>query len=142
MRLLVPFLLVLSGPAFAADYVQPKGAPEIFVPGHNVTVSIFAIQTPVGHGIGILEKRDGAWVLCGQCLIAPETPSLEAAVKSAGGADRYVSSKRDAINAVLASRYPASGVQRSNGTLESVNEALAKSTILRLVDGVPQLGSR
>jgi hypothetical protein len=142
MRLLAPLLLLLSGPAFAADYVQPKGAPEIFVPNHNVTVSIFAIQTPVGHGIGILERRDGAWFLCGQCLISPETPSLEAPVKAAGGADRYVASKRDAINAVLAARYPASGVQRSDRTLESVNEALVKSTVLRLVDGVPQLGTR
>jgi len=142
MRSLLPVLFLLSAPAAAAEYVQPKGAPEIFVPVHNVTVSVFAVQTPVGQGIGIFEKRDGMWFLCGQCLVAPEVPSMDTAVKSAGGPEKYVASRRAAINAVLATRYPASGIKRSDAVVEGVNDALAAGFSLRLVDGVPQLGSR
>ncbi len=142
MRALVPLLLVFSVQASAADYIQPRGAPELFVPGHNVTVSVFAVQTPVGHGIGILEKRSNGWFLCGQCLVSPEVPSMEAAVKAAGGADRYVASKREEINAILASRYPAAAEKGSEVTLDGVNKAPINGAMLRLVNGVPQLGSR
>jgi hypothetical protein len=142
MRAVIALVFLLSAPAGAADYLQPKGAPEIFVPVLNVTVSVFAVQTPVGHGIGVFEKRNGEWFLCGQCLVSPEVPSMDAAVKSAGGADAYVAAKRDAINTVLARRYPASGVQRSEGVVESVNQALVTGFVLRIVDGIPQLGSR
>jgi hypothetical protein len=142
MRALIALMLLISAPAWAADYFQPKGAPEIFVPVLNVTISVFAVQTPVGHGIGVFEKRGGEWFLCGQCLVSPEIPSMDAAVKFAGGAEAYIASKRDAINAVLAKRYPPSGVQRSEGAVESVNQALVTGFVLRMVDGVPQLGTR
>jgi hypothetical protein len=140
MRALIPLLLLLTAPASAADYPQPTGAPELFVPGHNV--SVFAVRTPVGQGIGILEKRNGAWFLCGQCLVSPEVPSMAAAVKAAGGAEKYVVSKRDAINAILASRYPATADKHSDASLEGVNKVLIEGAVLRLVDGVPQLGPR
>ncbi len=142
MRVLVPLLLMLSAPALAVDYVQPAGAPQIYVPSHNVTISVFAVQTPVGFGVGVFEKRGATWFLCGQCLISPELPSMETAVKQAGGPEKYVASKRDAINAVLASRYPASGERKSDATLDSVNKALVDGAPLSLVNGVPQLGSR
>lgn len=142
MRALVPLLMLLAAPASAADYVQPAGAPELFVPGHNVTISVFAARTPVGQGIGILEKRNGAWFLCGQCLVFPEVPSMDAAVKAAGGPVQYVASKRGAINAILASRYPSAADKRSGAALDDVNEALVNGTALRLVNGVPQLASR
>ncbi len=142
MRALTSAVLLSSAPALAADYVQPKGAPELFVPSRNVTVSVFAVQTGVGHGIGIFEKRGDSWFLCGQCLISPEMPTLEGAVKAAGGPEAYVVSKRNEINVVLANRYPASGVVRSDASVESVNQVLVEDTVLRLVDGIPQLGSR
>lgn len=142
MRIVLSLLLLISPPSFAASYDQPRGAPEIFVPGHNVTVSIFAIQTPVGHGIGILERRPEGWFLCGRCLIAPEMPTLAAAVKAAGGPERYVASKRKEINAILALQYPADSQRRSDTSVEDVNKALAETSTLRLVSGVPQLGSR
>lgn len=142
MRAVALVLLLFATPALAAEYTQPKGAPEIVVPIYNVTVSVFAVQTPVGHGIGVFEKRDGEWVLCGQCLVSPEAPSMDAAVKAAGGPQKYVAAKREAINAVLARRYPASGIKRSDAIVEGVNNALAEDFVLRMVDGVPQLGSR
>jgi len=142
MRVLVPLLLLLSTPALAVDYVQPGGAPQIYVPSHNVTVSVFAVQTPVGFGIGIFEKRGAAWFLCGQCLVSPELPSMEAAVNQAGSPAKYVASKREEINAVLASRYPASADRKSDVTLDSVNKALVDGAVLSLVNGVPQLGTR
>ncbi|MGE4063511.1 MAG: hypothetical protein AB7E79_09100 [Rhodospirillaceae bacterium] len=142
MRALAAVLVTLTMPALAAEYLQPKGAPELFVPIHNVTISVFAVQTPVGHGIGIFEKRGDEWYLCGQCLVSPEVPTMDAAVKAAGGPEAYVVSKRAAINAVLATRYPAKGVKRSDATIADVNEALVEDSVLKLVDGVPQLGPR
>ncbi|MDP1588993.1 MAG: hypothetical protein Q8M07_14680 [Prosthecobacter sp.] len=142
MRALFPLLLLLSTQAFAASYDQPRGALEIFVPGHNVTVSIFAVQTPVGHGIGILERRSEGWYLCGRCLITPELPTLAAAVKAAGGPERYVASKREDINAILALQYPANSERRLDTSVESINKALTATSTLRLINGVPQLGPR
>jgi hypothetical protein len=142
MRALVPLLLLLSAPALAVDYVQPAGAPQIYVPSYNVTVSVFAVQTPVGFGIGVFERRGTSWFLCNQCLVSPELPSMEAAVKEQGGPEKYVASKREAINAILASRYPASAERKSDATLDSVNKALVNGAPLSLVNGVPQLGSR
>ena len=141
MRALLLLFVLSAQPCLAAEYSQPPGAPEIFLPDHNVTVSIFAVQTPVGHGIGILEKRDGAWFLCGRCLVAAEVPSLDAAVKAAGGAERFLASKIEAINAVLAARYPARTSRRSENAFDEVDKALSTTTTLRLVNGVPQLGA-
>jgi hypothetical protein len=53
-----------------------------------------------------------------------------------------VVSKRDAINAILASRYPATADKHADASLEGVNKVLIEGTVLRLVDGVPQLGPR
>lgn len=142
MRALVLSAILLSTPAMPAEYQPPKGAPELFIPGHNVTISVFAAQTPIGHGIGIFERRGGAWFLCGQCLISPETPTMENAVKAAGGPKAYVAAQLAAINAVLAKRYPPNGATRAGGTLNDVNEALIEGHVLQMVDGIPQLGSR
>lgn len=140
MRALAILFLLLALPAHAAEYPQPKGAPELFLPGHNVTISVFAVQTPIGHGIAVLERRSEGWYLCGQCMVSPEVPTMDAAVIAAGGPESYIESKRNAINAILAKRYPAADSKRSETTLDSVNQSLAAGSTLRIVNGVPQLG--
>ncbi len=135
-------LLLCASSARAAEYLPPKGAPELLIPGHNVTISVFATQTPVGHGIGIFEKRGDKWYLCGQCVISPETPTMDAAVKSAGGPEAYIDSRRSAINAALARLYPAKKKDAAANAVDDVNKALAGGNTLRIVNGVPQLRDR
>jgi hypothetical protein len=141
MKYLLAALLLIGNAAYAADYTKPVGTPEVFVENHGVTVSVFAVNTPVGEGIGIFEKRSGAWYLCGSCLVSPETPSMDSEVAAAGGAGPYIESKRADINAVLSIRYPAVMPPPSGSALSMVNQALS-SNVLRLVNGVPQIAPR
>lgn len=139
--MLFAFVLAGCSAAYAADYAKPPNAPEIFVDAHGVTVGVWAVQTGVGHGIGVFEKSGtGPWTLCGQCLVDPAYPTLDAAVANAGGPGPYVASKLDRINAVLAQRYP-SVVSEPTTTIEKVNGVLANH-VLRLVNGSPQIGPR
>jgi len=139
-RILALALLLFSTAANA--YTKPAGAPEIVVPSRGVTVAIWADMTAIGHGIGIFERvGTGAWTLCGQCFLA-EYPTMDGPVAAAGGPGPYVESKRAAINAILASRYPATGGPSTGSTIDRVNQALAAGSVLRLVDGSPQLGPR
>lgn len=135
-------LMLVFGCSAANAYTKPQGVPEIAVPNHGVVVAVFAAQTPVGHGIGVFEYKPAQndWYLCGQCVIA-EYPSLDGPVAAAGGPGPYVESKRAEINAILASRYPAIGGPSTGSAIDRVNQALAGS-VLRLVDGSPQLGPR
>src|SRR3990167_7256667 len=122
---LILALTLIAAPAAAIDYTQPPGAPQILVPNYGVTVSVFAAQTAIGHGIGIFERKpDGSWSLCGQCIISPEYPTLDNAVARVGGPGPYIESKRAGIDAVLASRYPAIGGGAPGTTLDQVNAAL------------------
>lgn len=136
-------LMMLATPAAAADYTQPFGSPQIEVPNHGVVVSVFAVSTVIGEGIGVFEKSGtGGWRLCGSCIISPETPNMEAVVAAAGGAGPYIESKRDAINQTLAMRYPAIAPPPSGSALSLVNQALATGNTLRLVNGAPALGAK
>ena len=129
--------------AYAADYTQPLGAPTIEVPNHGVVVSVFAVSSVIGEGIGVFEKSGtGGWRLCGSCLISPETPNMESEVKLAGGPGPYIEAKREALNAVMALRYPAVMPPPSGSALSMVNSILASGNTLRLVNGVPVLGQR
>lgn len=141
MRSVIIAALLLFSTA-ANAYTKPQGVPEIAVPNHGVTVAVFAAQTPVGHGIGVFEYKPAQndWYLCGICIIA-EYPSLDGPVAAAGGPGPYVESKRTEINAILASRYPAISAPSTGSAIDRVNQALAGS-VLRLVDGSPQLGPR
>ena len=128
--------------ANAAGYVKPAGAPTVFVPNHGVEVGVWAAQTGVGHGIGVFERSgNGDWTMCFNCLIDPEYPTLDSVVNAAGGPGPYVESKRAAINAKLAERYPAVMPEPTGTTLDKVNGALA-GNVLRIVNGVPQMGPR
>lgn len=133
-------LMLVFGCSAANAYTKPQGAPEIAVPNHGVVVAIFAAQTPVGHGMGVFEQRGNDWYLCGQCVIA-EYPTMDSPVAAAGGPGPYVESKRAELNAILASRYPAIGGPSTGSAIDRVNQALAGS-VLRLVDGSPQLAPR
>lgn len=139
VKYLFAALLLFSTSANA--YTKPQGAPEVFVPNHGVTVAIFAAQTAIGHGIGVFEYKPAQndWTLCGTCFLA-EYPTMDSAVDAAGGPGPYVESKRAAINAILASRYPAVSGPSTGSTIDRVNQALAAGSVLRLVDGSPQLG--
>lgn len=141
MRYLIALMMFASGAAYAADYTQPFGSPQIEVPNHGVVVSVFAVSTVIGEGIGVFEKRSTGWYLCGQCLISPETPNMESEVKLAGGPGPYIEAKREAINATLAMRYPSVMPPPSGSALSLVNQSLA-SNVLRLVNGVPQIGAK
>ena len=132
------FTVGCSWAAYAADYTKPVGAPEIEVPNHGVVVSVFAVSSVVGEGIGVFEKRTTGWYLCGSCLISPEIPNMESEVKLAGGPGPYIEAKRADINATLQIRYPAVMPPPSGSALSLVNQSLA-SNVLRLVNGVPQL---
>lgn len=134
MRSIIFALALLASPVAAADYMKPAGAPEAFLPSHNATVSVFAVQTAIGHGIGVFELRSGTWFLCGTCIIA-EFPNMDQAVAAAGGPGPYVASKLSAINAILASRYPNS---EPVTTIGRVNQALGIYRI-GVVNGVPVL---
>lgn len=126
--------------AHAAGYTKPAGAPEVYVPDHGVSVGVWAVQTAIGHGIGVFEKSGNDWVLCGICLVDASIPNLDANVSAAGGAGSYVVGKLPAINAVMAQRYPAVGGGPVS-TLDAVNQAL-QGMGLRLVNGSPVLGPR
>lgn len=138
VRLLIA-LMLLASPVAAADYTKPVGAPEIEVPNHGVVVAVFAVNTPVGEGIGVFEKRATGWYLCQYCIVSPETPNMEAEVKANGGPGPYIEAKRPFINDVLTRRYPAVMPPSSGSALDEVNRSLA-TNVLRLVGGVPQLG--
>lgn len=139
VKYLFAALLLFSTAANA--YTKPQGAPEVFIPGRNVTVAVWADQTPVGHGIGIFELRAGAWYLCGNCLIDVEYPTMDSAVNAAGGAVPYVASKVPAINAKLAAMFPPTGAPSTGSAIERVNQALG-AYALGLVNGGPQLAPR
>lgn len=125
----------------ANAYTKPVGAPEIAVPNYGVSVTIFAAQTPVGHGIGVFERKaDGSLYLCGQCII-PEYPTMDGPVAAAGGPGPYVASKLAEINAIMASRYPAIGGEPTGSAMDRVNQAVGNYA-LRLVNGSPQLGPK
>lgn len=138
MRSVIIAALLLFSTA-ANAYTKPQGAPEVFIPGRNVTVAVWADQTPVGHGIGIFELRAGAWYLCGNCLVDVEYPTMDSAVNAAGGAAPYVESKVPAINAKLAAMFPPTGAPSTGSAIERVNQALS-GQVFRLVDGSPVLG--
>ena len=139
MRSLIFALALLSTPAYAVDYVQPQGAPQLTLPS-GVTISVFAAQTAIGHGIGIFERDSaGKWILCGTCLPVLEYPTMDPAITAAGGPAAYVASKRDAINAALARRYPASAPPQTG--VGGVNQALSANALV-MVNGVPTLTAK
>jgi hypothetical protein len=137
---IIAALLLFSNAAYAAGYTKPAGAPSVLVPNYGVEVGVWAAQTPVGHGIGVFEKRADGWYLCGVCAI-PEYPTMDGPVAAAGGPGPYVESKRAEINAILASRYPAIGGEPTGSAIDRVNQSLA-GNVLRLIEGSPQLGPR
>lgn len=135
MRSIIFALALLATPAYAVDYVQPQGAPQLTLPS-GLTISVFAVQTPVGHGIGIFERDSaGKWQLCGTCLPVLEYPTMDPAIAAAGGPAAYVASRLPAINDALARRYPATAPQTGIG---GVNQALSSNALV-MVNGVPTL---
>ena len=135
------FLLV-SSVANAATYTKPAGVPTVMVPNHGVEVGVWAAQTALGHGIGVFERSgSGDWSLCFNCLASVEYPTLDSVVAAAGGPGPYVVSKLDAINAILAQRYPAVAPEPTGTTLDQVNQAL-QGMALRVVGGVPVIAPR
>lgn len=140
MRSVIIAALLLFSTA-ADAYTKPQGAPEVFIPNYGVTAAVFAAQTPVGHGLGVFERKpDGSWYLCGQCVLA-EYPTMDNPVVAAGGPGPYIASKLPELNAILAARYPAIGGEPSGSTMDRVNQALA-GYVLGLVNGGPQLGPK
>lgn len=134
--------ILFSGAAYAAQYTPPPNAPRVMVPSHGVEVGVWAVQTPVGHGIGIFERSgSGDWSLCNWCLAVVEYPTLDSVVAAAGGAGPFVVSKLDAINDILARRYPSVTPEPTGSTLDQVNGALG-NYVIRIVNGVPTLGPR
>ena len=130
--------------AYAATYTPPAGAPRLVVPNHGVEVGVWAAQTAVGHGIGVFERslNGTEWKLCFNCIVSPELPTMDSPVASMGGAGPYVASKLEAINEVLARRYPQVAPPLSGSTLDQVNGALGGSYVLRMVNGAPAIGPR
>lgn len=141
MRALIVALCLLASPALAAGYTKPAGTPEVYLPGYNVTVGVWAVATAVGQGIGVFEnKGDGVWNLCGQCLVDAAYPNLDGDVAAAGGPSAYVAAKVPAINAVLKARYPTGTAPVT--VLDQVNQALATSYKIGVVNGSPVLGAK
>lgn len=134
-------MFVQCSTAEAADYTKPAGAPEVWVESHGVLVSVFAVNTAIGEGIGVFEKRSTGWTLCNFCIVSPETPNMEAEVKANGGPGPYIEAKRPFINDVLTRRYPQVMPPSSGSALDEVNRVL-NSYAVRLVNGVPQLAPR
>lgn len=131
-------LLLLASQAQA--YSKPQGAPELVLPDYGLTISVFAVKTPLGEGIGVLEYRplQQDWSLCGNCVTSLEYPDMTQAVKAYGGGDVYLRAKRGEINDILARRYPGIGAPVTG--LELVNSALKVPGVsLGLVNGIPTL---
>ena len=127
----------------AAGYSPPPGAPRVVVFNHGVEVGVWAAQTAIGHGIGIFERSVNGteWKLCGQCLAAVESPTLDTAVNAAGGPGPYVASIVERVNQILALRYPAVAPEPTGTTLDKVNGALTQY-VIRMVNGSPMVGPR
>lgn len=142
-RLLIAILMLLgNGAAFAAGYAKPVGVPTVFVPSHGVEVGVWAVQTPIGHGIGVFERSgNGDWNLCGQCMISPEYPTMDGPVAEVGGPGPYVASKLQAINEVLSRRYPSVTPEPTGSTMDRVNQSLS-GYVIRIVNGSPALGPK
>lgn len=142
-RILVLALCLLASPTLAAGYTKPAGTPEVYLPGYNVTVGVWAVATAIGQGIGVFENKGdiNGWTLCGQCLVEVSYPTLDTDVAAAGGPAAYVAAKVPAVNAFLARRYPPSGTAPVT-VLDQVNQALATSYKIGVVNGSPVLGAK
>lgn len=135
---LAGLLMLMAGQAQA--YSKPQGAPELALPDYGLTISVFAVKTPLGEGIGVLEFRplQQDWSLCGNCVTSLEYPDMTQAVKGYGGGDVYLRAKRGEINDILARRYP--GIGEPVTGLELVNASLkVQGVSLVLVNGIPTL---
>lgn len=144
-RLALAFLLLMGKSVLAADYSQPSGAPQVFIPEHGVTVSVWAIDGVLGDGLAIFEKRvDGTWYLCGQCFPIQEL-NLQNEVNFKGGVVPWIDSQRESINNVLALRYPkiiSNSPQPGGSLLNQINFALFNSFKLENSGGQPSLSPK
>lgn len=139
---LILCLLTLTRPLSAAEYSKPAGAPELFLPDYGVTISVFAITTPVGSGLAVGEKTaSGKFNVCGTCGLYVIDLGSEVAFK--GSPAKYIEGQIPDINSILARVYPRkSAPAPGNTAVDQVNFSLYQSFGLGLVNGVPVLSAK
>jgi hypothetical protein len=113
------FCWLISSPAFA-QYQEVNGTPRVTVAGR--TLGVWAAENPIGDILGIFERGpDGVWR--GLCLASPGYPTLDEAVKSAGGPTQYVDSQLARLNTCLSQAF---GVSFDDTARGRINAALAQ----------------
>ena len=144
MKYVIALLLLLgSNAAQAASYAKPSGVPEIFLPEYQKTIAVFAITSPAGSGLAVLERQpDGNYIACGICTRFVVDLAGEIAFK--GGARQYIEAMVPDLNDILVYNYPMKTAPVPGSTpVGQLNYSLfADGFTLRMVNGVPQIGPR
>ena len=140
MRSVVVYALALALLASpAAAYTKPQGVPTLDLTphGYSVTITVFAVQTPLGGSLGVFEYRPASqdWALCGQCITSPDTPNMDAAVQALTPLG-YIAARKGEMNTIMANRYPPIGAPTDG--VGKVNQALNGYRLV-IVNGVPVL---
>ena len=142
-RLLLAALL-LATPAWA-QVIDVPSTPHANVPDYGVTVSIAAIDNPVGTMLHLRERSNAVgsqWI--GFANTAPELGTIAASIANAGGPAQYVIKKLPEINAALAKRYPPIGTPLPvlGDPVSQINAALGNLFQITVVGGVVALGTK
>ena len=141
--ILFTMLMANCSAAHAASYAKPAGVPEIFLPEYQKTIAVFAITSPAGSGLAVLERQpDGNYVACGICTRFVVDLAGEIAFK--GGARQYIEAMVPDVNDIMVYNYPMKTAPVPGATpVGQLNYSLfADGFTLRMVNGVPVLGSK
>lgn len=137
--LVVGFLFGCT-PARGAEYLKPDGVPTIFLPDYNKTIAVFAVTSPVGSGLAVLERQaSGNYSYCGICMYFVTDLAVQIAYK--GGPGPYIEGVLGEVNQILLFQYPPkTGPTPGTTPVEQLNYTLYQGYTLRMVNGQVVLG--
>lgn len=146
-KLIAALFFVLAScapPAYAQTWVKPPNVPTVFVQDYNLTIAVWVQGSVVGNYIAIFELHpDGNWYYgAGDDQYAGH---FDGDYANYGATGWVTNIGMPHINPILAARYPLIGGAPTTpiGTdpVSIVNNTLATSFSLKMVNGIPVLGS-
>lgn len=105
-HILIAFCFILPCTVHA-QAVKPQGALTATIPDYNITIGIWAVDTPVGGYVELFTLQGNQWFGCDDCYLSGQPEFNFDAVVNAQGAAAFV---RNVVvpsaNAQLARRFP------------------------------------